>query len=151
MVHWSDETWQVVAIDWTKISDQASAYALATRIEASSRAKFGGTALGDMLRFAKGYLEKAPFQSARRVIDVSGDGESSSGESPDRFRDAAVAAGITINGLAILNEFPTLDQYYADRVIGGPEAFVIAARDYEDFARAMRQKLLQEIRGAPLG
>ncbi len=62
-----------------------------------------------------------------------------------------MAAGIIINGLAVLNEFPALDQYYADHVIGGPEAFVIAARDYEDFARAMRIKLLQEIRGAPLG
>jgi hypothetical protein len=59
--------------------------------------------------------------------------------------------GTTINGLAILNEFPALDQYYAERVIGGPEAFVVAARDYDDFARAMRFKLLQEIRGAPLG
>ena len=104
-----------------------------------------------MLRFAIGHIENGPFRGARRVIDVSGDGESSSGDSPDRFRDAAVAAGITINGLTILNEDPTLDQYYAEHVIGGPEAFVIAARDYEDFARAMRIKLLQEIRGAPLG
>ena len=61
------------------------------------------------------------------------------------------AAGITINGLAILNDDVTVDLYYADEVIGGPDAFVMTARDYQDFARAMRLKLLQEIRGAPLG
>lgn len=151
VVQWSDETWQIVAVDWTKISDDASADALAAQIEASSCKCVGGTAIGDMLRFAIGYLENGPFEAARRIIDVSGDGRSSAGPTPDRFRDTATAAGIVINGLAILNEDPTLDQYYADHVIGGSEAFVIAARDYEDFARAMRMKLLQEIRGVPLG
>jgi hypothetical protein len=151
VVHWSGETWQVVAIDWTKISDQASAHALATRIEESGRAKFGGTALGDMLRFVVGHFDRGPFQGVRRIIDVSGDGRSSEGPSPDPFRDAATATGMVINGLTILNEDPTLDQYYVDHVIGGPEAFVISAKDFEDFAHAMRLKLLQEIRGAPLG
>ena len=67
-----------------------------------------------------------------------------------RCATAAARAGITINGLAILNESPTLDLYYADHVIGGPDAFIITAHDYEDFARAIRLKLLKEIRGAPL-
>jgi Protein of unknown function (DUF1194) len=152
VVHWAGyHGQQVVAIDWTKIGDRASADALATRIEASERPFTGDTAIDDMLRFGIDHLENGSFQSARRVIDVSGDGESTAGTIPDRFRDAATAAGITINGLAILNEFPTLDRYYADHVIGGPDAFVISAPDYDDFARAMRQKLLQEIGGAPLG
>ena len=104
-----------------------------------------------MLRFTTDYIQRAPFQSARWIVDVSGDGTPSSGDQPDRFRDRAVAKGIVINGLAVLNEFSTLDQHYADHVIGGPESFVIAARDYDDLARAMRLKLLQEIRGTPLG
>jgi hypothetical protein len=36
-------------------------------------------------------------------------------------------------------------------VIGGPDAFVMTAQDDRDFTRAMRLKLLKEIRGAPLG
>jgi hypothetical protein len=151
VVHWSGwHAQQVAAVDWTRIADRASAEALATQIETRTRALSGDTSIGGLLRFANDFLENAPFRSARRIIDVAGDGESSSGYSPDRFRNAAVAMGTTINGLAILNEFPALDQYYAERVIGGPEAFVVAARDYDDFARAMRFKLLQEIRGAPL-
>jgi hypothetical protein len=35
-------------------------------------------------------------------------------------------------------------------VIGGPDAFLLIAKDYEDFAHAIRQKLLREIQGAGL-
>ncbi len=59
-------------------------------------------------------------------------------------------AGITINGLAIVNEVPTLDIYYAEHVIGGPDAFLLVAKDYQDFADAIRRKLLREIQGAGL-
>ena len=59
-------------------------------------------------------------------------------------------AGVTINALAILNEEPNLDRYYRVEVIGGPGAFVLTATDYEDFARAMRIKLLTEIKGPPV-
>ena len=86
----------------------------------------------------------------RRTIDLSGDGPNNSGSDPDIVRDAAAAAGITINGLAILNEIPTLDIYYTEHVIGGPDAFLLIAKDYRDFARAVRQKLLREIQGAGL-
>ncbi len=66
------------------------------------------------------------------------------------MRDLAVAAGITINGLAILNEVPDLDRYYRDHVIGGPGAFMMTATDYSDFGTAIRRKLVREIRGAPV-
>lgn len=152
LVHWSGwHAQQVSAVEWTRVSDRASAEALATEVENTPRALSGDTSIGGLLRYAKTHLEIGPFQGARQIVDVAGDGEGSSGDSPDHYRDAVVAAGATINGLAVLNEFPTLDRYYAERVIGGPEAFVVAAQDYDDFARALRRKLLQEIRGAPLG
>jgi hypothetical protein len=59
-----------------------------------------------------------------------------------------LAQGITINGLAILNEEPELDRYYGESVIGGDEAFVVTAADYDDFARALRAKLVREVAGA---
>lgn len=151
VVQWSGQRQQVVAVDWTVVGDRASVRALATRIEAMGRSMLGETAIGDMLRFALEHLEGGPFRGARRIVDVSGDGKSNAGVAPGPIRDAAAAAGITINGLAILNDDLTVDLYYADHVSGGPDAFVITARDYRDFARAMRLKLLQEIRGAPLG
>ncbi|MGH6920297.1 MAG: DUF1194 domain-containing protein [Geminicoccaceae bacterium] len=151
VVHWSGRRQQLVAVDWTRVGDRTSLQALATRIEAMRRTMLGETAIGDVLRFAIEHLARGSFRGARRIVDVSGDGKSNAGVAPGPIRDAAAAAGITINGLAILNDDLTVDLYYADQVIGGPDAFVMAARDYRDFARAMRLKLLREIRGAPLG
>jgi hypothetical protein len=151
VVHWSGRGQQLVAVDWTRIGDRASVEALATRIEAMGRALIGETALGNVLRFAIDHFERGPFHGVRRIVDVSGDGRSNAGDAPEPIRDAATAGGITINGLAILNEDLALDLYYADHVIGGPGAFVMTVQGYRDFARAMRLKLLKEIRGAPLG
>ena len=150
VIEWSGPGQQLVGIDWTRITDATTAAALAARIESIGRGLIGETAIGEALRFASGLLAYGPFQGVRRIIDVSGDGPSNAGEEPERMRDAAALAGITINGLAILRENPGLDRYYAEHVIGGPDAFVMIANDYDDFARAIRQKLLREIRGAPL-
>ena len=84
------------------------------------------------------------------MIDVSGDGRRNTGVDPAHARDRALVAGITVNGLAIVNEDPALDIYYRGRVIGGAGAFLLTARDFDDFARAMRLKLLTEIRNSPV-
>jgi hypothetical protein len=95
----------------------------------------------------------------RRVIDISGDGYNNRGRPVELARDDAVAAGITINGLPIVNERPNpwggrpprdLDLYFEDRVIGGPGAFIVVAEDYTAFASAILSKLLLEIAGDPL-
>ena len=150
VIEWSGPGQQLVGVDWTRITDAGTAAALAARIEAMGRGLIGETAIGEAIRFASALLEYGPFQGARRIIDVSGDGPSNAGGEPEPMRDAAALAGVTINGLAILRENPGLDRYYAEHVIGGPDAFVMIAQDYDDFARAIRQKLLREIRGAPL-
>ncbi|HEX5079846.1 MAG TPA: DUF1194 domain-containing protein [Geminicoccaceae bacterium] len=148
---WSGRLQQSVAVDWTRVEDRASLEELAAQIERAGRSLLGETAIGEALRFAAEHLERGPFRGARRIVDVSGDGVTNAGAPPGPIRDLAAAAGITINGLAILNDDLSVDRYYADQVIGGPDAFVLTARDYDDFARAMRLKLLQEIRGTPLG
>ena len=93
----------------------------------------------------------------RRVIDISGDGYNNRGRPVETARDQAVAAGITINGLPIVNDRPNpwgslpprdLDRYFEDRVIGGPGAFIVVAKDYTAFASAILSKLLLEIAGA---
>ena len=62
-------------------------------------------------------------------------------------RSDLVAEGVTINGLPILEgrEADTLEEWYADNVIGGPFSFVLPAEGYDDFARAIRRKFLVEI------
>jgi hypothetical protein len=150
VVQWAGRRQQHTAIDWILLGDRASALRFADRVDAFGRLVTGETALAEALAFAITRLERNGFAGARRTIDISGDGPSNGRLSPDVVRDAAAAAGITINGLAIVNEVPELDRYYAWNVIGGPGAFLMAARDYRDFAQAMRQKLLQEIRGGPI-
>jgi len=83
-------------------------------------------------------------------MDISGDGRTNQGIQTAPMRDAAVAQGVTVNGLAILNEDPSVDSYFLANVIGGSGAFVMTATDYNDFARAIRLKLLREISGPPI-
>jgi hypothetical protein len=86
---------------------------------------------------------------------ISGDGPNSSGGIVSYARDDVVAAGITVNGLAINNfegglfSLPDLDVYYQECVVGGPGAFVVAADGFESFAEAILRKLILEIADAP--
>jgi hypothetical protein len=150
LIQWSGRFQQAEAIGWTLVRDAPSAEALARRLETMKRRFQAETGIANALAFAFRQLRQNPFAGGRQVIDISGDGPSNVGPPPDTVRDAAVAARITINGLAIVNEIPTLDLYYADHVIGGPDAFLLVAKDYEDFARAIRRKLLREIESTPI-
>lgn len=151
LIQWSDARNQFVAIDWTKVHDEASAVALADEIDKSPRFLIGGgTAVGGALEFALRQFELSPFVSRRKVIDLSGDGRTNQGAEPGPLRDLAVERGITINGLAILNEDVYVDRYYRFNVIGGTGAFVMTATDYESFADSILQKLIKEISGAPI-
>lgn len=149
LMQWSSPGQQVLAVDWSVVSDAASAESVAQRIIAAGRVILGETAIDGALRFAMAELSANAFSATRSIIDVSGDGATNWGRNPDDARDLAIAAGITINGLAVANEQSDLGRYYREHVIGGPGAFVITAADYGDFARAMRIKLIEEISGRP--
>ncbi|HEX7967650.1 MAG TPA: DUF1194 domain-containing protein, partial [Stellaceae bacterium] len=88
---------------------------------------------------------EAQVDAVRRVIDVSGDGINNNGRAVTEARDAAVQTGITVNGLPILTEYPNLDTYYRENVIGGPGAFAVAASDFSSFGSAILSKLVREI------
>jgi hypothetical protein len=149
VMQWSSPGHQVMAVNWQLVSDRASAELLAQQIITVGRLILGETAIDRALMFAMAEISTNDYSGRRRVIDLSGDGATNWGGLPDRARDEAVAAGITINALAIVNEQPDLDQYFRDHVIGGLGAFVVTASDYEDFARAIRLKLIEEIQGRP--
>jgi hypothetical protein len=146
MVQWTGPRLQVLVVDWQEVHDAASAEALAARIAAAPRQLFrGGTSLSGVIDYALPLFDRAPFPGTRRVIDISGDGANNAGRPAAAARDAAVAAGVTINGLPILNIEPDLDGFYRDEVIGGPGAFVIAISTYDQFAAAILRKLISEI------
>lgn len=151
VIQWADQAHQRVAVDWTFVGGEADALWMAARIASMPRLIHGGhTALGSALSFGLQELESNGFAGLRRVIDLSGDGRTNDGRPLRSAREEVIAHGITINGLAILNELPLLDRYFRDHLIGGEGAFYIVAQDYGDFAQAMLQKLLREIRSVPL-
>jgi hypothetical protein len=143
---WSDA--QEVAVPWRRLESPADCAAFAEALENAPRLpRPGATGLGEALVASLALLARAPAEAARQVVDVSGDGRANAGRAPGPVRDLAVAAGVTINGLAVLNEEPELLDHYAAEVIGGPGAFAMACADYLDFAEAMRRKLVREFRG----
>ncbi len=145
-VQWAGREKQAVAVPWAIVDSDQAAYAFAERLAAMPRIFDNSeTHIGGVIDFAARYALSAPVAAPRRTIDISGDGMDNVLYSTHRARDRALAAGITINGLTILNETPELDSYYRYNVIGGPNAFVIKAGKYEDFADAILRKLLREI------
>jgi len=151
LLQWSSSGSQTRAIGWTRIASRLDAFAFANAVRTTGRVVAGGaTALGNAIDAAVLWTQNNAFDGQRRVIDVSGDGRSNEGGSPAFARAAANQAGITINGLAILNEEPRLARYYLAGVVGGPGAFLLTADDFDDFAVAMRRKLYFEIVGPPI-
>lgn len=146
LIEWSNTGWQRVAADWQVIGDSDSAESFAKELETTSRLVYGGaTSISGGIDYAARLLDRAALASERRTIDVSGDGKNNEGRSVHAARDAAVARGITINGLAIVNDEPDIETYYRDAVIGGDHPFVMIANGYDDFAEAIVRKLQKEI------
>ena len=148
---WASCDRQHVLVPWMRVAGPQDGARIGAILEAAPRPFDGSTGLGPALGFAMQLLAAAPFNSADKVIDVSGDGPNNDGDEPDRARDRAVALGVRVNGLAIrggYQTFPgviTLPEYYEDNVKGGAGAFVIEAESFETFGATLVAKLRREI------
>ena len=160
-VEWAGGDEQQIVVDWTIIHDAASAKQFADTLLAAPRAFYGRTSISAALDFAMSRLKEVTVKADRQVIDVSGDGTNNAGRSLAEARTAALATGVTINGLAIINNGGTgevfggfsghtqppggLPNWYRDNVTGGPGSFLLTIEDFESFGDAMTKKLLNEI------
>jgi len=156
-VEWSGAGSQRVLIDWTTIGDAESAKGFGDRLLEAPRSFADRTSISGAIEFAMEQFARAPYESNRRTIDISGDGTNNSGADVTAARDAALAQDVTINGLVILSETPLawnpdhtnppggLDNYYRSHVVGGPGAFVLVAADYNSFGQAIIKKLIAEV------
>lgn len=153
MFEWANNSYANDILPWTIIESQADANAVAAQLLATQNWGQSRTSISGAITHGEGLLETAPYQADRRVIDVSGDGPNNQGMPVADARDAAVAKGITINGLPMMTRGGTgqqfhiedLDRYYTKCVIGGPGAFVVPVNDWDQFAEAVRRKLVLEI------
>ena len=163
-LEWAGEAEQKTVVDWTLIGDGDDARKFAAALLEAPRSYVGRTAIGSAIDFAMAVLGESAFVSDRVVIDVSGDGTNNQGRSVTDARDAAVSAGVTINGLSIFNQRAAqeggylalhtnppggIDKYYRENVIGGFGSFVLRIDDFKDFDEAMILKLVTEISGVP--
>jgi len=156
-VEWANAQSQDVVVPWTAIDGPDSAQAFAEALMVPPRRAVGSNAIGSALAAGHRLIESNDFRGLRRVIDFSGDSANSfSGVPIAQARAQALAAGIVINGLAILcrdcNGRPVsydLERAFAELIVGGPGSFVVTADDRARFAAAVRDQLIQEIAGPP--
>jgi hypothetical protein len=146
---WADATVPRWGSEWFLLAGSDDAEILAAYMSTLPRQAVGGTGIGAGVAAAIRRLDRNGYTAPRQTVDVSGDGR----ETPPRetvvmigqANAMAWARGVTVNGLAILNDDPDLATWYRDNVIAGRGAFVITAADYEDFATAIVDKLIREI------
>ncbi|AYD03876.1 DUF1194 domain-containing protein [Neorhizobium sp. NCHU2750] len=148
---WAGDVVPGSVIDWQVIENEQDAIAFADKLEARPLEMQRRTSISAAIAQGAAMLVSGPYHGIRKVIDISGDGPNNSGNPVAPARDKAVEAGIIINGLAIMLR-PSgtpggLDQYYGDCVVGGPGSFVLPVHNIDDFAVAVRRKLVMEVSG----
>jgi hypothetical protein len=153
MVTWADKP--KFSLPWERISSKEDALAVAAKVRGLPRQTGEFTCVSGMLRsISDKVVPQIPAKALRTVVDVSGDGKENCNpeEPPALVRDELAAAGVTINGLPILegDEGPTLEDWYRENVMGGPGGFILPAHGFGDFGRAIRQKFMIEISGKPM-
>ena len=151
---WSDAWVQKLLIDWTLLDSEAAIEAFARRLSDAPISIARRTSISGAIRYAVPMYGRLPYEPERKVLDISGDGSNNDGGLVTDLRHDALKERIVINGLPIMNGRPNpfgfpaeddLDKYYLHCVTGGPRSFVEVARSFEDFPRAVRKKLLQEV------
>lgn len=142
---WTSADRQAQLVGWTVIDGAETARSFAAAMRRASVPLPGYTSISGAIDFAVLLLRENGFDPTHRVVDICGNGTNNDGRPVAEARDEAVAEGVTINGLAILDAAPDLDAYFAAHVIGGSRAFVSVARSMDVFATSVLRKLLQEI------
>jgi len=152
-IEWAGDYTQRTVIDWTLIQTEADARAFAEILTSGLDGAMRRTSISGALIAASRAFEDNGFDGLRRVIDISGDGPNNQGRPVLVARNQVLAQGIVINGLPLMTRegmggrwhLEDLDVYYRECVIGGPGAFVIPVTEWDQFAAAVRRKLVLEL------
>ena len=118
---WSSHGDLRVVVPWTVLGSAADAEHVAQALAKLPRhgsETYGGdqdppegtpaldrmTDVSGALRYGLDLLAAAPHRARRSVLNIVGNGVDNVGEGPERARDLALAAGVTVNGLVIGGE-----------------------------------------------
>lgn len=146
LFQWSSDIDPQFMIPWHELHSPTSVLAFADKVEMAKRDPVQGfTAIGRAIDFGVQLIASNGFAGQQKKIDVSGDGRNNTGVLPEVARKEALARGIVINGLPILIDTYNMDDYFREKVMYGPGAFIEIATDYVDFAEAFFRKLRREL------
>ncbi len=163
MLIWSDAGYPKYPTEWFIVNSPQSAELFSKRVEsfnnrhgALTAIGGGGTGLGDGLAFALNMLEINGITALRKIVDVSGDGPETIPWSKGAIilpiaRNIALTNKTIVNGLAIETDDANLSNWYRQNLISGPGSFTITASRFEDYARAIRLKLIREFSPVAIG
>lgn len=148
---WSGRYQQKTTLPWSLLNSRDEIVSAAAAIAGSKRSHTEyPTALGYAIGHAAELFEEAPA-CQYLTLDISGDGRNNDGYGPQTAYETFDLGAVTVNALAIGGLDQDLPDYYRRDVIKGPGAFVEEALDFQDFERAMKQKLLRELRVQAVG
>ena len=153
---WSDWHIQELLIPWMRIDGPRSAEAFAAAVDAAPQRTWLYTSISGAMDYAARLFGQG-YEGTRKVVDISGDGVNNSGRPVAEARADALAKGIVLNGLDVLDRspqpwaagLPPLDDYFREEVIGGPGAFLMVAEGFDSFETAVKRKIIREIAAAP--
>jgi len=150
-VFWGDGELSSQKIGWFIMEGMTPSEQFALEVERNQRTAWGNTDIGGGLWVALDLLSDPKLCARRLIVDISGDGRETIAPkrrksiSLTQARDRAEAMGVTINGLVISDEETDLADYYNQKVIMGPNRFVMDIKNIQDFAKAIRLKLIREL------
>jgi hypothetical protein len=154
---WSGRDYQRLILDWTAIDGAAALDGVAARLRGWTRAPAPQTtALGQALLYGAALIGRGPA-CGQATLDISGDGKSNEGPRPRAVRETAGFRALVVNALVVAPGAPgqsgvgELTAYFRAEVLHGPGAFIVTAAGFQDYARAMKIKLLKELEGLPMG
>ncbi len=156
---WNGRSNHKLIFDWVYLSGPQDSLAFATTLVRHVRnSTRSPTAIGAALGYAHRLLKRLPEPCTRQVIDVSGDGSNNEGIKPQAVYVLYDYSQITVNGLVIKDIYTSAETFYRDpeayyreHVLHGAAAFIELANGFDDFATAMKRKLLREIVPGPIG
>ncbi|OJU51914.1 MAG: hypothetical protein BGO03_05290 [Mesorhizobium sp. 61-13] len=144
-------------VPWSTICNAGDAKPIASAIRRHGYQGMGceqkcSTSISFALDAARIILDRYTGTAPRKVIDISANGTNNDGLSVEVSRQEVVDQGHTINAIAIPERTYGVKEdlfgYFAEKVIGGPGAFVIEPTGLEDYGTALRRKLVLEIADA---
>ena len=159
---WSSSSYQRQIVDWRAVETSADLDAIREVLLTWQRAPAPeATGLGAALLHATGLFRRGPA-CWQQTLDISADGKNNDWPIPERLREAGRLGEMNVNALVVARDIRAdraivedgvaeLTAYFRARIIHGPGAFVEVAIGYDDYARAMKRKLLRELETMPLG